>query len=135
MVWWDWFIKVIYSHRYTGYSPLDKYSNGSSDRLGNGGGGGGGVSGGNGSLDTLMADLMSSLGSDIHDTDRRPSASSRHASDACAACGDEFDYRDDVVNHHNQVWLYTMVSFVCTILLLLLLPSINENLTHIIFSI
>ncbi|KAJ8654715.1 hypothetical protein O0I10_009605 [Lichtheimia ornata] len=87
-----------------GYSPLDKYSNGSSDRLGNGGSAGGGVSGGNGSLDTLMADLMSSLGSDIHDTDRRPSASSRHASDACAACGDEFDYRDDVVNHHNQYY-------------------------------
>lgn len=85
---------------HVGYSPLDKYSNGSSDRLGNG------VSGGNGSLDTLMADLMSSLGSDIHETDRRPSAASSRQ-DTCAACGDEFDYRDDVVNHHNQVWLHT----------------------------
>lgn len=90
---------------HVGYSPLDKYSNGSSDRLGNG------VSGGNGSLDTLMADLMSSLGSDIHETDRRPSAASSRQ-DTCAACGDEFDYRDDVVNHHNQVWLHTIVSFV-----------------------
>lgn len=104
---------------HVGYSPLDKYSNGSSDRLGNG------VSGGNGSLDTLMADLMSSLGSDIHETDRRPSAASSRQ-DTCAACGDEFDYRDDVVNHHNQVWLHTNC-LLCSSFL----PSINENLIHL----
>ncbi|KAI9320426.1 hypothetical protein BX666DRAFT_1195363 [Dichotomocladium elegans] len=57
---------------------------------------------GTGSLDNLMADLMSSLGSEIHDTNRRPSAS-HHPEDACAVCGDEFDYRDDVVNNRNKV--------------------------------
>lgn len=59
--------------------------------------------GGNtGALDTLMADLMNSFSSDIDQSDMRPDNRYKD-SDTCAACGEDFDYRDDVVNNGSKV--------------------------------
>ena len=64
-----------------------------------------------GALDTLMADLMNSFGSDINDSTQRPddlynnnNRQQGNGADHCQQCGDEFDYRDDVVNDHNKYY-------------------------------
>ncbi|KAI8143241.1 hypothetical protein BJV82DRAFT_668872 [Fennellomyces sp. T-0311] len=77
-------------------SPRDYFDHGKGYEKSTGGGGGGGA------LDTLMADLMNSFGSDIHDSTRRPDDLPPHNN--CARCGDEFDYRDDVVNDRNKYY-------------------------------
>ncbi|KAI9488594.1 hypothetical protein BDB00DRAFT_36549 [Zychaea mexicana] len=63
-----------------------------------------------------MADLMNSFGSDINDSTQRPIDQSNNSmgayhpnsaatsADHCAQCGDEFDYRDDVVNDRNKYY-------------------------------
>ncbi|CAO3595827.1 unnamed protein product [Absidia cylindrospora] len=52
---------------------------------------------GTGALDTLMEDLMNSM-NDVNDLYDHDHGSSLLNKDHCAACGDEFDYRDDVTN-------------------------------------
>lgn len=96
----------FFSHQAYGSPRSDRFGNASSDSLPRahpaGAGAGAGNGAGGGALDTLMADLMNSFGSDIHDVNTRPDDAYGN-SDTCAACGDDFDYRDDVCNANRKV--------------------------------
>ncbi|KAG0188697.1 hypothetical protein DFQ28_004512 [Apophysomyces sp. BC1034] len=61
--------------------------------------------GGGGALDSLMADLMNSM-NDLHED-----APEQHDSESCAVCGEEFDYRDNVINMEKKY--YHKACFTC----------------------
>jgi hypothetical protein len=54
-----------------------------------------------GALDNLMADLMNSMNDDIHLAS--PLSIAKPSTSHCAACQEEFDYRDDVKTAGNKV--------------------------------
>lgn len=67
-------------------------------------------SGSSGALDNLMADLMSSMNDDIHLMSSPPPPQQQHQhqikSNNCAACYEEFDYRDEVKTVGNSVTIH-----------------------------
>ena len=96
-----------------------------------------------GALDNLMADLMNSMNDDIHLSSSPIPTSTKHASNHCAVCHEEFDYRDVVkqagqkvmkisVKCNNKTNSYLVVTISVTTRLVLFAACVALHLINVV---